>query len=338
MRASQRIEETTRLARELSDLLNLGFPLGEGLLKLASSATPEFKTCLEKLARDVGSGETLSRALKSNPGPFPQTFVRALSASETDENLIESLSRTAELLEQAQLRRASWALAMVYPQVVLIAGVFLGWVLFGYVGRTFAELFSKMSLTLPLGTRVFLLLHRLFDSPFTLVFLLAVCLAVWALLSGRPGWDGLRMRLPLLGPWLSRHQAVLLLSWTDHLLKSGLTLAEALRVSGGVCGHAYQSLSERVAGRVEQGDTMTGALEKEEFFPTLGLALVSHAEETEFENLDRVPRVLNLELERTYTRGMGVVEPLAIVIIGMVVGFVVISVFLPLYQLIGNLG
>lgn len=340
MREADGTSQAARLARELADLLDLGYSLREALGKLAAGFPGAFARRLREVARAMDQGGTLATELERNPGPFPRLFVRAVAVGEHAQSLPVALRRVSDLLEEAQRRRMAVSLALAYPQAVMAAMVVLGGLLFGWILPVFQRLVGGMSLALPPDTRIVFGLEFLLTRPWFLTLLAVTFVGAWSLLSGWGLWDGVRLRVPVLGAWLARHQAVILLRWLDYFTGLGLPVDEATGLAAEACSPGFRAAMQPAVSSLERGGCLSEALASVRIFPPLGAWLAHQAEQRDFPPgaLDRAADTIHRELEMTEGRTVAALEPLMIVVLGLVIGFVVSSVFLPLYQLIGNLG
>lgn len=340
MREADSVALAARLARDTADLVEMGIPLVEALDRLRSGAATRESDLLKVWVNELRGGSTLAQALERHPGPFPERFVRAVSVGEAAESLPRALKQAADLMESDQRHRMAVSLALLYPRIVLIMLAVLVWGLFALVVPTFVALFEGMNAVLPAPTRLILAASQLATNPVGLVLVAGLALVLWGLLSNWPGWDSARLRLPLLGEWIARHQAISWLGWLNVLVEQGVALPTAVRLAAQGCSPAFREATESAAASLDGGSELAQALREHAFFPPLGAWLVGRQEQAEFQpgGLARVAQTLQRELTLTAQRRLAIIEPLAVVAVAFLVGFVVISVFLPLYQLIGNLG
>jgi type II secretory pathway component PulF len=316
-----------RLLRDLGALLTLGHPLLEALGRVRLRARGHEARLLQVLEEHVRGGDSLARALQGCP--VPQTLKRA----------VQALQQTADLLESTEWRHLGVRSALAYPRFVVVAGLVLGLVLALVLPTLFGGL-AHLDQELPLATRLGISLGQWLSSPMVLVLMVAGMLGIDALLAGRWGLDSWRLRLPVLGAWLRRQETVTCLEWLDHLLTRGLPLDEALRISAGAASSpAFAGELECLAGEVAQGSTLAEATALR-VFPGTAAWLVTQAESREFPPgvLTRMARTLQREVDLTANRGLALVEPLALLAVGGLLGALVLAWFLPLYQLIGAMG
>lgn len=325
-----------RMMRDLGALLTLGHPLLEALGRVRLRARGPEARLLQVLEEHVRGGDSLARALQDCP--VPQALKRAVQVGEEAGDLPRALQQTADLLESTEWRHLGVRSALAYPRFVVAAGLATGLAL-ALILPTFFGGLARLDQDLPLATRMAMGLGQWLSSPVVGILMVTGMLGIDALLAGRWGLDSWRMRLPILGAWLRRQETVTCLEWLDYLLTRGLPLDEALRICAGASSSpAFVRELERLAGEVAQGSTLAEATSLR-IFPGTASWLLTQAESREFPPgvLARMARTLQREVDLTANRGLALVEPLALLAVGAVLGFLVLAWFLPLYQLIGVL-
>ena len=325
-----------RMMRDLEALLTLGHPLLEALGRLRLRARGHEARLLQVLEEHVRGGDSLGRALQDCPVPL--VLKRAVQVGEETGALPQALQQTADLLESTEWRRMGVRSALAYPRLVMVAGLALVLVLALVLPPLFGG-FPSPNQDLPPLTRMWIELRQWFSSPLVLILMAVGIVGIDALLAGRWGLDPWRMRLPVLGAWLRRQETVTCLEWLDYLLSRGLSLDEALRVSAKAASSpAFAGELECLAGEVAQGSTLAEATALR-VFPSTAAWLISQAESREFPAgvLTRMARILQREVDLTVHRGLALIEPLALLALGALLGSLIMAYFLPLYQVIGTM-
>ncbi|HXE72479.1 MAG TPA: type II secretion system F family protein [Candidatus Nitrosotenuis sp.] len=341
------LADQSRACQELAELLRLGYPLVEAVGRVRAAAPPALGRALETVEAQLLEGASLGQALERQ-GSFALPLVRGIQAGEAAENPAEALEQVSALLEEEQHRRLGIRLALAYPRLALTVVAVLLWVvvagaLQGFMtGGGLVAIFEDMNLQLPLPTRILLAFTRLFPPAASLVLLVAFVAAWQVILSGSLGTDRLRQALPFLGGWLRRQDSVIWLLWMDYLLGRGVPLPQATDIAAQAAQTpTFRQRMQAVAARLARGEALSQALAGSGTLPEEGCWLVARAEQAGFHPpgcLARAAHILRLELELSYRRGLGALEPLAVVALGLLIGFVVLACFLPLYQLMGNMG
>jgi general secretion pathway protein F len=325
--------ESARVARDLSGLLELGYPPLEALGKLASSTGGEYRLRLDKLVERMRTGSTLGTALAGDCAPFPQVFADSLRLAENSGDLPGALRQVADVLEESAERSMACYLATVYPAVIGSVLALLVWGVVGLFGHEYQQFARAVAAEPPLVARMFFGLASFLRHPLGILALLGLVVLIWKLFTSSP----LRYRIPIFGSWLSGCQAVLLLRWTDHLHRLGCPLPQALALASSACEPTLGQSYARAATEVEGGASLSQALERCREFPRMGLWLIRQEEDRERLELGSVADFLRWELDTTEARGTAAIEPVALIVLGLLALFVGLTINGTLYSLLRNL-
>jgi type II secretory pathway component PulF len=200
------------------------------------------------------------------------------------------------------------------------------------------SLFENMGVALPWPTRLLIWLAAVGSQPLGLLLFFGPLVLLWLIVFGRTGWRWSVYRVPLFGAWLLRQEAVIYLKTVAQLVELGTPLVEATRLAVDTCSPILQGQLQSVPSRLESGDKLSAALASSGVIPELGVWAIERREATESLRLLEVGNFIDRELELTMDRGLVLFEPLVFLSLLIVIGFFITAVFLPLYQLIGNLG
>jgi type IV pilus assembly protein PilC len=267
-------------------------------------------------------------------------YVAMIRAGEAGGILDDVLERLASFLERdADLRKKVRA-ALAYPAVVVTAALGLVLFLLARIVPMFAQMFDAFHVELPVTTRALLAAGDALQQPLTWIAG-AVAAIVFATRTERGGLilDHARLRLPIMGPLLHKAITARIARMLATLLRSGIELVTAIGVVRSVAGSpAYSAALERVDAALRAGEPLTAPLEASRLFDPLAVALVRVGEETGLvdEMLLKVAAYFESDVEAAIATLGAVLEPALIVALGGVVGFIVFSVFIPLYALIGS--
>jgi type II secretory pathway component PulF len=330
------LSELSQLARDLAGLLRLGYPTVEAVQKVSASYSPTLGAILERTVLAQQRGESLAASLEKEPAVLP-LFVRLLDCAEKSEALPAGLERAAGVMDDLAVRRSRCFLASLYPCLVVTIVMLLLWLICVAGGGMLANLFESMSLALPWPTRLLLALSTVGKHPLGLLVFMAPLVLLWLVVFGRTGWNWSVYRLPLFGPWLLRQEAVIYLKTVGHLVELGTPLVQATKLAVDACSMPLRGRLSEVSSRLEAGDPLSKALTPTGVFPELALWAIERREQTESLRLLSIGDFMDRELELTMERGLVLFEPLVFVGVLFAIGFVVLAVFLPLYQLLGNL-
>ena len=329
-------------SQELATLISAGLPLDRALSVLTGLTTKEeLKKAVGQILRAVQQGKSLAEALAEYPKIFPPLYVNMVKAGELGGFLDVVLQRLAEYLERAQQVQDEIKAALTYPILLTAVGGLSVTILLTYVLPKFAVIFGDLGQALPTSTRVLMgISHSL--RAYWWAFVLAG-VGSWlggrqylATPQGRFAWDRWRLRLWVVGPLLRKREVGRFARTLGTLLKSGVPLLQALEVVQDVAGNQMVSRALReVRVGVREGQGIAGPLGRSGVFPTLALQMVSVGEETGRLD-DMLMRVAEYYERDTYNqikRLTALLEPLLILVMGLVVGFVVISMLSAVFSI-----
>jgi general secretion pathway protein F len=330
------------LTRELATLISAGLPLDRALSVLSSlTDKEELKRTVGQILRAVQQGKSLAEALAEYPKIFPPLYVNMVKAGEVGGFLDTVLQRLAEYLERAQEVQDEIKSALAYPVILVIVGGVSVFFMFTYVLPKFAVIFADLGSALPAPTRLLLAISHGLRSYWWALPLVGV--GAWvgmrqylATPQGRFTWDRLRLRVVVLGPLLLKREVARFARTLGTLLKSGVPLLQGLEVVEAVVGNLMISRAlKEVRVGVREGQGIAGPLGRSGVFPTLALQMVSVGEETGRldEMLMRVAEYYERETYNQLRRLVSLVEPLLIVLMGLVVGFIVMAMLLGIFSM-----
>jgi type IV pilus assembly protein PilC len=328
-------------------MIDSGLPLVQCLEILASQQ--ENKTFQKVLAGTRGSvegGSTLSAAMRQYPKVFDALYVNMVEAGETGGILDTILQRLSSYIEKnVKLQRAVKS-ALVYPVGVLTvaAGVII--LLLWKVVPIFATLFTGLGVDLPLPTKIVITLSNLVGSIFGLLMLVAVGAAIFGLKvwygtpQGRYALDALILRMPVVGILMRKIAVARFTRTLGTLIASGVPILEGLDITAKTAGNAVvEKALQQVRKSLEEGKSLTEPLKDSEVFPGMVTQMISVGEQTGAMDamLQKIADFYEEEVDAAVKDLLTALEPIMIVFLGVVVGGVVISMYLPLFSLIGKL-
>ncbi|MCD6327775.1 type II secretion system F family protein [bacterium] len=328
----------------LGTVLSAGVPLLTGLQDLTrETEKPGFRKVIADITSQVENGATIADAMASHPAIFSQLYVSMVRAGEATGRVDEVMERLVPYMEWQEQLKASIREAIAYPAVVMtvISGVIV--FLFVFPIPRFAKIFKKYDMELPLPTRIvigiseFMLHYGFYALGLLIVLFIVSKVLVKRSKAARRIWDGMKLKMPLFGPLIRKVALSRFAHTMSSLYRAGVEITECLRIVEQVIGNVILGRVIREAhDRIRAGGSMPEALAESGEFPSLVLRMVAIGDETgELDmTLEKVSEYYDREVPYTIRRIFAIVEPLMIVSMGMIVGTVAMSVFLPLYGMI----
>ena len=330
--------------RQLRTMITAGMPLVTGLEALAQQSTnPALTQVLTQVSRAVGHGQSLAAVLEEYPRIFPQMLVALVRAGEEGGRLPETLREAGRQLElQAEIRQKLIS-AMVYPLFTLCATVGTVLVMLLWIVPIFAKIYEDLHARLPAMTLSLIWVSNLLLSYGWMVALLVAAAGLAfrqynRTPQGRLTIDRLKLRIPLFGGLFLKSGSASLTGSLAGLTESGVPLIQALNTSANTCGNEVLASAARIAAEnVALGRRLSDELERSGHFPLMVTRMISIAEEvgTLPLVLREVATAYNEEVDYTVRRVMGLVEPVMILFIGAIVGYVLLALYYPIFNL-GN--
>lgn len=339
--------EVLLFTSELSDLLEAGMTLGAALNCLANQG--EADSAQSKIAGDLRDriirGEQLSDALAAHPDTFPALYGNMIRAGEASGAMIEILRRLVEHYERNESMRSKITAALTYPAVVLVFGVFT--VIFAMVKviPQFAKVFESMGSALPMSTRILM-----GSSTFVIRYGIFVVIGISLLVGvfkrhikteqGRLWWDGLKLKAPLIKGIIACGAYSSLAYTMKTLLSNGVNVLQALKIAEETCGNALIARALRNARqRVTDGTTISGPLAGSNVFPKMMTDMLAVGEQSGDmpSSLGHIGRRYESEMDRNIKIFTNALEPILIVLIGGVVGFVAVSILMAVFKVTSTL-
>jgi type IV pilus assembly protein PilC len=340
-------KELAIFTRQFSVMIDAGLPLVQCLEILASQQ--ENKTFQKVLAGTRGSvegGATLSAAMRQYPKVFDSLYVNMVEAGETGGILDTILQRLSSYIEKnVKLQRAVKS-AMVYPVGVLTVAGGVIILLLWKVVPIFATLFAGLGVDLPLATKIVIGMSNMIGSIFGLLALVAVGAILFGLKiwygtpQGRYAIDATILHLPVIGILMRKIAVARFTRTLGTLIASGVPILEGLDITAKTAGNAVvEKALQQVRKSLEEGKSLTEPLKDSEVFPGMVTQMISVGEQTGAMDamLQKIADFYEEEVDAAVKDLLTALEPVMIVFLGVVVGGVVISMYLPLFSLIGKL-
>jgi len=333
-------------AKHLSVMLKSGLSLNESLSITEDSARGKFKNVIGDVLRSVESGRPLSSALATHPGVFSNLFVNATQAGEKSGTLVESFENIAEELGKENELISKIRGAMLYPSVVLVAAFGLGIVLSFIVLPKITPLFEGLKIDLPFTTRAVIWLSKLIQEHGIVLFIgivAFIAIVFWVIRQkfSKPYTHWLLLNVPIIKNVIKNANLARFSRTLGMLLKSGVNIDEALEITKNAMGnYHYEHALAQVSKNVSMGSKLAENLSiHEKLFPILATRMIKVGEESgKFEEtLFYLSDFYEAEVENSTKSLSTAVEPILLIIIGLVVGFLALSIITPIYEVTGNI-
>ena len=335
--------------RQLAVVLQSGVPLSQGLDLLADNMTnPKFSTCISRIAARLSAGEELSLCLKQYPKIFAPITVGLIEAGEARGILELVLDRIALLMEEQAKLRGQIVGALVYPALVLILALSVSLGLLIFIVPKFKDMFDNMGAELPALTTFMLNLSNFVTSagfaigaPVTVFVLLYLFRGYYATKDGMLTVDTAIFKVPLFGDLILRSEMAAMCDTLNTLVNSGIPLVDALeRCVTASSNQLIRNTIQRGIVFVEQGQELSYSLSQSKVFPRLVVSMIKIGEETgklPF-MLEKLSVFYKREVEATVSALTKAMEPAIIFVVAGIVGTIVVSLYLPMFSLIQNMG
>jgi len=332
--------------KHLSVTLKSGLPLMDGLEILKDQAKGKMRRVIGLLLETVKDGEPFNVALSEFPKYFSQVYLNLVKAGEFSGTLVESLERLSIDLKKRHDFKNKVRSAMIYPVMVLIAVTGLGMSIAIFVLPKILPLFTSLNVDLPFSTRILIFVAEVFEQHGIAIFIgsiVAVILLTFFLKRKfmKPIIHWFLLKLPVVGPIIKNLNLENFTRTLGLMLESGLTIDESLKIVGESMGNfIYKRSVLGLIAVVRSGDSLMVGMERHaSIFPTIVSKMISVGEKTGTleGNLKYLGIFYEEEVDETVKNLSIIIEPALLIFIGMLVGFVALSILGPIYQITGNL-
>ena len=332
--------------RQFSVMIDAGLPLVQALDIIASQAdNPAFRTTLFAVKTKVESGSTFADALADHPKVFDELFVQLVRAGEIGGILDTILQRLGAYIEKNEKLKRRVKGAMVYPSIVLVVAVGVTVVLLTVVTPTFEKMFKDFGGAMPAPTQILInISHALTDNWYYFVGIPILLIVAFKLFTNNPRgkelWHAFVLKAPLFGP-LARKVAVARFTRTlGTMLSSGVPILDALEI---VAKSAGNKVIEKgilyVRAKISEGKNIAGPLAETKVFPPMVVQMIGVGEATGAMDamLNKIADFYDDEVDVAVAALTSMIEPLMMVFLGGVVGGFLIAMYLPIFNIAGNI-
>ena len=340
---SVKTKDIVIFTRQFSTMINAGLPLVQALDILSKqSENKALQEVTRQVVYDVESGHTVADALAKHPKAFTELYTNMVAAGEAGGILDTILMRLATFLEKNDALVGKVKSAMVYPAVIMSVAAIAIVVLLIFVIPTFESMFASVNLALPLPTRVVIGMSNFLQS-----FWWACGLAGWGFVmliknyyktpSGKLNIDKLMLKLPVLGDVLRKSSVSRFTRTLGTLISSGVSILDGLEITAKTAGNRviHDAIMESRAS-IAGGDTISAPLAKSAVFPPMVISMIAVGEQTGGldEMLTKIADFYDTEVDTAVSGLLSLMEPVMIVVLGVVVGGMVVAMYLPIFDMI----
>jgi len=341
------LDSLAQFSRELATMVGAGTPLVKSLTILGNQFKEKTLSAIaHDLAKYIEAGNSFADGLKKYPKVFSPLYINTVVAGETSGTLKDVLERLANYLENTSILLRKIKTAMIYPTAVVIVAIIITSFLVFKIIPGFKEIFENLGGELPLPTRIVIKVSDTLKKYFFFIagfFIISFLIFVRLINTsrGRFLFDKFKLKIPVLGP-LFQKVAISRFSRTlGILLRSGVPILEALKiVSKAVGNKVLEESILKTLEEVRRGKTLAPNLEKSKIFPPMVIEMISVGEESgELENmLENIADNYDTQVDIATNNLVSLIEPFIIIFLGVVIGGIVVSMFLPILKITQLLG
>jgi type IV pilus assembly protein PilC len=337
-----RLVDLVIFTRQLATMVDAGITIVQSLQALAEQTSDKvMRDVIKDVSTRVESGESLSESLQKHPKAFSKLYYSMVGAGEKGGLLAEILGRLATYLENTNRLRKKVKTALMYPATVTCVAIGITIFLLVRVIPTFKDIYSSFNAKLPAPTMFMIDLSEIVKH-YLLLILMGAGAVVWAWLyfiktkTGRTFWDDRRIKLPIFGPIAHKICLARFTRTLASLVRSGVPILEVLQIVSQTVGNVMMERAIKLAALdIERGEGISNALGKHPIFPSMIIRMMRAGEQTgNIDNmLERISNFLDEEIEATLSGLMSLIEPMMIVVLGVIIGSMVVCMFLPIFNL-----
>ena len=333
-------------SRQLSTMLRAGMDLNRCLDVLADqSESKKLRSSLLNISASVKKGTTLSKSMEQQGDAFPSLLKRSVESGEMSGQMAEIIEKMADHYERDMAVRRRIKGTMTYPIILLVVMVIAVTILLTKVMPNFVGMFESAGMEMPALTQMVMNLSDLLVKHGILVFLaiVAVVVGIQMLLrnhDARVAWDRTKIKMPVIGKYISKIVTARFTRTLSTMLYSGLPIVAALKAAGETTDNKYvEEMINRSVEGIEKGMSMTAELTRTGIFPPMMLSMVGIGEESGNldDMLERTADYYDAEMQSAIDALVTMMEPLMVVLMGVVIGTIVIAMYLPVFDMINTI-
>ena len=337
-----------QFTRQLSTLIDAGLPVLRALRILEEQQKPgPMRMAIRMVADDVEEGTPLSEAMSRHPKAFNKLYVNMVRAGELGGVLDVVLRRLAEFLERMQSLRRKVIGAMIYPAAVVVFATAIVMGLMAFVIPKFEEIFADMGDELPGITKILMGVSHWIQAEFGWLVILCIPVAIFLLLkllrmsdSGRYFADSAKLNIPILGKIISKTSVARFSRTLGTLLNAGVPILEALNITRETSGNeVFARALVGVRDGIREGESFAEPLRQAKIVEPMVVNMIDVGEETGAldEMLEKVAETYDEEVEVMISGMVSLLEPVMVITLGLIVGFIVVALFMPMVTMLQSM-
>ncbi|MFC1807542.1 type II secretion system F family protein [Candidatus Omnitrophota bacterium] len=336
------LRDLSNFTRQLSNLLDAGLTMLNAIgVLIDQSENPYLKHTAGIVRDDIRGGSTLSKALTKHPKIFSPLYVNMVAAGEVSGSLEDVLRRLSGFLEKDDETVSKIRSSLAYPALMAFVGFLTIFVLLSFVAPRLTEIFVDLGQALPLPTKLLIAISGFFAKFWIFIILGIVLFTVvfyrWIKTKeGKRVFDSIRLKLPLIGPFIIKSEIARLGRTLGTLIANGVPIVQALGVASNTMDNDIIK-EDLIQARkdVVEGATLSKSIKASKQFPAMVVNMIAVGEESgKLENsLLKIADSFDVEIDRSIKAITSLIEPALILFLGVIVGFIVISMLLPIFQL-----
>jgi type IV pilus assembly protein PilC len=336
------LKDVSNFTNQLAVMIKAGISIRQALEAIADQTeNPKFKVILTQIKKDVESGKSFSDALSKYPKTFSPLYINMVKASELSGSFGQMLERIVEYLNAQLETRQMVVGAMVYPCIIFFMAIGTTIFLLLFVVPQFVAIFKGKEHILPLPTKILLVIST-FMKGYWYLILLGGAAGIWSFFTmiqtqwGRLWWDKTKLTIPLFKRMFRALYITRSLHTMGELVNAGVPMLDTLAITADISGNLlYRRMWRAVYASVKQGKKISQPLQKSPLLPRAVVQMIAAGEESGKlgETLDNVSKFYNKELKATIKAVTSMIEPIMIVAMGGVVGFIAMSIILPIFKM-----
>lgn len=335
-------KEVVIMTRQLATLIGAGMALLRSLNILIAQMKPcKLRDVIREVVTDVQTGSTLNEALAKHPRVFDRLYVNMVRAGETGGTLEEVLARLADFMERRQALKRRVRKALIYPICVLGFATVIVLGILMFVVPTFAEVFADFDAELPAPTLLLIDVGDFVLYRWWIGLLIVNSIIIAVKLIGKSeyikiGRDYAVLKVWMVGGLVTKIAVARFARTLGTLIRSGVPILESLRITKETIGNAaIENAVQKVHDSIKEGDTIARPLDEAKVFPAMVVNMIDVGEETGSldQMLMKVADIYDAEVEEAVDAMLQLLEPILIIGLGVIIGFIVISLYLPIFSL-----